>query len=348
MEIYVGLDVAVETTSVCVVDGAGKVVREATVPSDPDAIEEFLANWGMEIKRVGLEAYSLSAWLFSQLSDRGIPMHCIETRHSKAVLKTMINKTDRNDARGIAQMMRTGWFREVHVKSVAAQTLRTLLVSRKALLGRVLDMDNMIRGLLRPFGLKVGKVSTGRFQARVLELVESVRDLSDIVIPLLETRGMMRRQYAELHKLALRAARRDDAVCRMMTVPGVGAIVGLTFRATVDDPTRFRRSRTVGAHFGLTPRRYQSGETDRVGRISKCGDELTRTMLYEAAIAVLTRIARPSRLRSWGLKLVKRRGLKRAATAVARSIGVLLHRIWVDGSVFHPDGCQTPQGALAA
>lgn len=347
MEIYVGLDVAVETTSVCVVDDAGKVMREATVPSDPDAIEEFLGNWGMAIKRVGLEAYSLSAWLCSQLSDRGIPMHCIETRHSKAMLKAMINKTDRNDARGIAQMMRTGWFREVHVKSVGAQTLRTLLVGRKAMLGKVLDMENMIRGLIRPFGLKVGKVSVGRFEARVLELAESVPNLTGIVTPLLEARGMMRRQFAELHKLALRAAREDEAVCRMMTVPGVGAIVALTFRATVDDPARFRRSRTVGAHFGLTPKRYQSGETDRVGRISKCGDELTRTMLYEAAMAVLTRIPRQSRLRSWGLKLVKRRGLKRAATAVARSISVLLHRIWVDGSEFRPDGSR-PQMALAA
>lgn len=347
MDIYVGLDVAVETTSVCVMDGGGNVVREATLPSDPDAIEEFLGNWGMAIKRVGLEAYSLSAWLCSQLADRGIPMHCIETRHSKAVLKTMINKTDRNDARGIAQMMRTGWFREVHVKSVGAQTLRTLLVGRKAILGKAIDMENMIRGLIRPFGLKVGNVSTGRFETRVLELVEDLPKLADIIRPLLEARGTIRRQFSELHKLALRAAREDEAVCRMMTVPGVGAIVALTFRATVDDPSRFRRSRTVGAHFGLTPKRYQSGETDRVGRISKCGDELTRTMLYEAAMAVLTRIPRQSRLRSWGLRLVKRRGLKRAATAVARAIGVLLHRIWVDGSRFRADGSPPPVAQAA-
>ncbi len=166
MEFYVGLDVSLETTSACVVDRDGRIVREATLPTEIDPIEAFLGNWGVDLKRVGLEAFSLGSWLCNELSERGIPIHCIETRHANAVMKTMLNKTDRNDARGIAQMMRTGWFREVHVKSVGAQTLRTLLLGRKALLGKALDMENMIRGLIRPFGLKVGKVSSGRFDAR--------------------------------------------------------------------------------------------------------------------------------------------------------------------------------------
>ncbi|MBI2716779.1 MAG: IS110 family transposase [Rhizobiales bacterium] len=334
MDFYAGLDVSLESTSICVVDDGGKVVREGKVPSDADAIELFLAEWGIRLKRVGLEAFSFSAWLFAALDGKGLPVVCIETRHTKAALNAMINKTDKNDARGIAQLMRTGWFRPVHVKSLQAQTLRVLLGGRKALLGKVLDMENMIRGLIRPFGLKVGQVSIGRFEARVKELVVGLAALEAIVVPLLEARAAMRLQFARLHRMALAAARDDNAVRRMMTVPGVGAIVALTFRATVDDPARFRKSTAVGAHFGLTPRRYQSGETDRSGRISKCGDDMTRSMLYEAAIAILTRIPRSFKLRLWGLRLAKKKGLKRAATAVARALAVLLHRIWVDGSTF--------------
>jgi transposase len=334
MEFYAGLDVSLELTSVCVVDDGGKVVREGKVPSDPDAIELFLADCGVHLKRVGLEAFSFSAWLFSALDEKGLPVLCIETRHTKAALNAMLNKTDKNDARGIAQLMRTGWFRAVHVKSGEAQTLRVLLTGRKAMLGKVLDMENMIRGLIRPFGLKVGQVSTGKFEARVRELVAGLAAMEQIVEPLLAARAAMRLQFSKLHRMALAAARRDEAARRMMSVPGVGAIVALTFRATVDDPARFRKSVTVGAHFGLTPRRYQSGETDWSGRISKCGDDMTRSMLYEAAIAILTRISKSFKLRLWGLKLMKKKGLKKAATAVARALAVLLHKIWVDGSTF--------------
>lgn len=334
MEFYAGLDVSLELTSVCVVDDAGKVVREGKVASDPDAIELFLAGCGVHLKRVGLEAFSFSAWLFSALDEKGVPVFCIETRHAKAALNAMLNKTDKNDARGIAQLMRTGWFRAVHVKSSEAQALRVLLTGRKAMLGKVLDMENMIRGLIRPFGLKVGQVSTGKFEARVRELVAGLAAMEQIVEPLLAARAAMRLQFSKLHRMALAAARRDEAARRMMSVPGVGAIVALTFRATVDDPARFRKSVTVGAHFGLTPRRYQSGETDWSGRISKCGDDMTRSMLYEAAIAILTRIPKSFKLRLWGLKLMKKKGLKKAATAVARALAVLLHKIWVDGSTF--------------
>ncbi|MBB2157938.1 IS110 family transposase [Gluconacetobacter diazotrophicus] len=334
MEFYAGLDVSLESTSVCVVNGEGKVVREGKMASDPDAIELFLAEWGIHLKRVGLEAFSFSAWLYAALDEKGLPVTCIETRHTKAALNAMLNKTDKNDARGIAQLMRTGWFRAVHVKSREAQTLRVLLAGRKALLGKVIDMENMIRGLIRPFGLKVGQVSTGKFEARVRELAAGLTELEPIVEPLLAARAAMRLQFAHMHRLALAAARKDQAVRRMMTVPGVGAIVALTFRATVDDPARFKKSTTVGAHFGLTPRRYQSGETDWSGRISKCGDEMTRAMLYEAAIAILTRIPKSFKLRLWGLRLVKKKGLKKAATAVARALAVLLHRIWADGATF--------------
>lgn len=337
MEFYAGLDVSLEATSVCVVSGDGEIIREAKLPSDPDAIELFLSEWGTRLKR--LEAFSFSAWLYAALDKKGLPMVCVETRHAKAAMGAMLNKTDRNDARGLAQLMRTGWFRPVHVKSREAQALRTLLAARKAMQGQAIELENMIRGVLRPFGLKVGKVAVGKFEARVRELLAGAPALDAIVTPMLAARAAMRLQFAKLHRLALAAARRDEAVRRMMTTPGVGAIVALTFRATVDDPARFKKSATVGAHFGLTPRRYQSGETDRSGRISKCGDELTRAMLYEAAIAIPTRIRRSFKLRLWGLRLAKKKGLKRAATAVARALAVLLHKIWVDGATFrHGDG----------
>jgi len=332
MDFYAGLDVSLAATNVCVVDGDGKIVREVKLDTDPDAIELFLAEWGSHLKRVGLEALSYSAWLYTALAKKGLPVICIETRHAKAALNAMLNKTDRNDAKGVAQMMRTGWFGAVHVKSERAQTLRALLVGRKALLGKVLDMENMIRGLLRPFGLKLGEISVGRFDARVREIMAGKRDLEAIVAPLLDARAAMRLQLAKLHRLALVAARSDNSVRRMMTVPGVGALVALTFRATVDDPARFKKSTNVGAHFGLTPRRYESGQTDRIGSISKCGDELTRAMLYEAAIAILTRIN--FKLRLWGLRLARKKGLKRAATAVARALAVLLHKIWSSGTTF--------------
>ena len=347
MDFYAGLDVSLEATNICIVNGDGDVVREAKLQTDPDAIELFLAEWGMQLKRVGLEAFSFSAWLFTALEEKGLPAICIETRHAKAAMNAMLNKTDRNDARGIAQMMRTGWFRVVHVKSQVAQTLRALLVGRKALLGKVLDMENMIRGVLRPFGLKVGEISVGRFDARVRELIAGKRELEAIIVPLLEARGAMRLQFAKLHRLTLMAARNDNAVRRMMTVPGVGPVVALAFRATVDDPARFKKSTNVGAHFGLTPRRYQSGQTDRVGGISKCGDELTRAMLYEAAIAILTRIPKNFKLRLWGLRLARKKGLKRAATAVARALAVLLHKIWVDGTTFRY-GVGVKRGRVAA
>lgn len=267
---------SLQATNVCVMDGDDNVVQEATLDTDPDAIELFLAKWGIHLKRVGLEAFSYSAWLFTALSEKGRAVICIESRHAKAALNAMLNKTDRN-AKGIAQMMRTGWFRTVHVKSESAQPLRAPLVGRKAMRGKMLDMENMIRGLLRPFGLKVGEISVGRFDARVRELMAGKRELEPIVAPLFDARNAMR-LLTKLHRLPLVAARSDSAVRRMMTVPPVGALVALTFRATVDDPARFKKSTNVGAHFGLTPRRYQSGQIDRIGSIFKCGDELTRAI----------------------------------------------------------------------
>ncbi|MGR4932440.1 transposase [Bradyrhizobium sp. CAR08] len=322
MDFYAGLDVSREATNICVVDD-GKVVREAKLDTDPDAIELLLAEWGIRLKRVGLEAFSFSAWLFTAVAEKGLPMICIENRHAKASMNAMLKKTARNDAKDNAQMMRTGLFRAVHVKSESAQTLLALLVARKAMLGKVLDMENMIRGLLRPFGFKVGEISVGRFDARVRDLLAGKKELEAIVAPLLDARSAMRQQLAKLHRVAL------------------------TFRAAVDDPPRFKKSTNLGAGFGLTPRPYQTDQTDRIGNISKCGDELTRAMLYEAAIAILTRIPKTFKLRLWGVRLARKKGLMRAATAVARAFAVLLHKIWTSGATFQ-FGAGGKRGRVAA
>lgn len=331
---YVGLDVSVRHTSICIVDEGGKIVRETRVSSDPAAIVPILTVPGTDCRRVGLEAGPLCQWLFSGLAKAGLPVICVETRHMKAALAAQVNKTDRNDARGIAQMMRVGLYRPVHVKTVASQEKRTLLAARKLLQGQNRAIENDLRGLLRTFGLKVGPTSAGTFDARVRQLIDGLATLTAIIRPLLEARAALRAQFAILHRQLLDLVR-DDPVCRrLMTVPGVGAVVAITFQATVDIPQRFASSKAVGAHFGLTPRAFSSGETDYTGRISRCGDALMRATLYEAAHTLLTRTQRWCSLKAWGVRVAQRRGLQKATVAVARKLSVILHRMWVDETEF--------------
>jgi transposase len=334
MEHYAGIDVSLERSSVCVVDASGRIIRGAKVPSEPEALVGFFAGLGLPLTRVGLEAGPLSQWLHAGLTGAGFEAVLLETRHVKAALSAMVVKTDRKDARGTAQLLRMGWFRPVHRRSPPAQEVRALLVGRKLLRGKLLDVELSIRGILRGFGLKLGEVSKGRFAARVRELVAGQPMLERVVGPMLRARDALRAEHLTLHRAVL-AVVREDAVCRrLMAVPGVGALVAVTFTSAVDDPSRFRRSRDVGAHFGLTPKRYQSGETDVTGGISKAGDATVRTVLYEAASAMLTRAGKFSTLKGWGLGVARRRGMRRAKVALARKLSTVLHRLWVDGSEF--------------
>jgi transposase len=334
MDHFSGLDISVKDTSVCIVDDTGKIVREVKVASEPDALLPVLTNPTYHFKRIGLEAGPLSQWLFSALAEAGLPVICVETRHMRAVLKAQINKTDRNDARGMAQMMRAGLYRPVHVKTLRSQKLRMLLTHRKLLQSKSIAIENDLRGTLRNFGLKVGIVGKLKFEARIKELVESHPDLAALVDPLLIVRRVLRQQLAVLHRRLL-AIVRDDEVCRrLMTVPGVGPVVALTFRATVDVPARFHNSKAVGAVLGLTPCKHQSGESERTGAISKCGDEMMRVILYEAAQILLVRSTRWSWLKAWAMQIARRRGMKKAIVALARRLAVIMHRIWVDGTEF--------------
>ena len=331
---YAGIDVSLETSSICIVDGSGAVLRELKAESEPEALAAALSGTGLAFARIGLEAGPMSQWLHAGLRAAGLPVVLLETRHLRAATRTMPVKTDRTDARAIAQMVRTGWFRAVHVKSELSQELRALLTARKLLVGKLRDIDNGIRGLLRGFGLKVGTVGERAFSGRARELAADRASVAAAIEPLLQVREVLLSERERLHRLVLLATR-DDAVCRrLMTVPGVGPVTALTFCSAVDDPARFSRSRAVGAHFGLTPRRYQSGETDRVGHISKQGDGLARQALYEAANVLLTRTSRWSSLKAWGMAIAKRSGMRRAKVAVARKLAVVLHSMWRDGTDF--------------
>jgi len=258
----------------------------------------------------------------------------LETRHVKAALSAMVVKTDRKDARGIAQLLRMGWYRPVHRKSPPAQEVRALLVGRKLLQAKLRDVELSIRGILRGFGRKVGPVSKGRFAARIRELVTGQPMLERVVEPMLRAREALSKEFHALHRAMLDLVRNDSLCRRLMTVPGVGAVVAVTFTTAIDDPARCRRSRAVGAHFGLTPKKYQSGETDVTGGISKVGDGTVRVALYEAANVILTHSGRFSALKRWAMEVAKRRGLKRATVALARKLAVVLHRMWLDGSEF--------------
>ena len=343
MEHFAGLDVSVKLTSLCIVDDAGGIIREAKIESDPDALLQVLKNRAYHFKRIGLEAGPLSQWLFSALAEAGLPVICVETRHMRAALKAQINKTDRNDARGMAQMMRAGLYRPVHVKTVRSQKLRMLLTHRKLLQSKAIAIENDLRATLRNFGLKVGMVGAVKFEVRIKELVENIPDLAILVEPLLIVRRTLREQFGIVHRRLLAVVRQDEVCRRLMTVPGVGPVVALTYRSTVDVPARFRNSKAVGAVFGLTPSKYQSGEIDRTGAISRCGDEMMRVMLYEAAQSMLYS-RKWSWLKAWAMQIARRRGIKKAIVALARRLAVVMHRIWVDGTEFR----WTKQEAAAA
>jgi len=314
-------------------DDAGKIVREVKVASEPDALLPMPTNPSYRFKRIGLEAGPLSQWLFSALAEADLPAICVETRHMRAVLKAQINKTDRNDARGMAQMMRVGLYRPVHVKTLRSQKLRMLLTHRKLLQSKAIAVENDLRGTLRNFGLKIGMVGKVKFEARVRELVEGLPDLAMLVDPMLIVRRVLREQIVILHRRVLTIVRDDEVCQRLMTTPGVGPVVALTYRATVDVPARFRKSKSAGAVFGLTCAKYQSGEIDRSGRISRCGDEMMRVMLYEAAQSMM-RSKKWSWLKAWAMQIARRCGMKKAIVALARRLAVIMHRIWVDGTEF--------------
>lgn len=334
MDQYAGIDVSLESSSVCVVDATGRIVREAKVASEPEALVAWFGGLGVGLARIGLEAGPLSQWLYAGMREAGLAVELLETRHVRDAFKAMPVKTDRKDARGIAQLMRLGWFRPVHCKSLPAQELRAILTARKLVQGKRHDLEMSLRGILRGFGLKVGPTTPRRFEGRVCELVDGHTTLAAVADALLAGRAVLSEQLGRLEKRLVSLAHEDSRARLLMSTPGVGVIVALTYVAAIDDPGRFRSSKAVGAHCGLTPTKYQSGETDVTGRISKIDDASVRTALYEAASVILTRPVKGSSLKSWAMRLAMRAGMRKAKVALARKLAVVLHRMLVDGTEF--------------
>lgn len=333
MELFIGLDVSLASTAVCVLNSHGQEVKEATVTSEPEALVEFMRGLSGKVAAVGLEAGPLSQWLHKHLSEAGFETVLMETRQVKGALKAMPIKTDRRDAAGIARLLQMGWFRPVHCKSVSSQEMRAVLTARKSIQQACVNLELSIRGILRNFGLKIGKVSRGNFEFRVGELVEDNPMLKAAADPILRVRAVLRSELAGLDKLTRDRAKADSICQLMMTMPGVGAVVALTVKAAIDDPKRFRSSKDVGPWVGLTPRRAQSGERDIIGQITRAGDTSLRTALVQAATIMLNR-GRPNWLTAWALRVAQRRGKKRATVGLARRIGVVLHRMWLDSTEF--------------
>jgi transposase len=333
MDQYVGLDVSLEQTSVCVVDGNGKTLWQGKCASTAEALATVIRTRAPKVVRIGLESGPLSSWHWHELKKLGLPVVCLDARHAKAALSLQLNKTDQNDARGLAQIVRTGWYREVAVKSVDSQLIRSLLTTRAQLVRMRVDLANQIRGVLKPFGLVAGKGGGQPFMDRVRQLVAN-GPLQEVAEALLSAWQAISDQIGTLSRRLVGMARQDQLVRRLMTAPGVGVLVALTYVSVIDDPQRFSRSSSVGAYLGLTPRRYQSGEADYTGQISRCGDKLLRTYLFEAAGIILHRVAKWSALKAWGIRLLKRIGAKKATVAVARKLAVILHRMLRDGSEF--------------
>lgn len=334
MKHYVGLDVAQKETAVCVVDETGKLVFEGRSKSDPGALAALLAKKAPNAERVGFETGAMSSWLWHELPRIGLPVVCIDARHAHAALSVRMNKSDENDARGLAELVRIGWYREVAVKSAASQQVRCLLVARSRLVAVRRDLENQMRSMLKECGLIFPRAIAGQLQRRAIELTGESHVLWCVLQPLLSVYAHVCSELGGLDQRVRHLAREDETTRRLMSVPGIGVVTALTFRHTIDDPSRFRSATTVGAYLGLTPRRKQSGEMDTTGHVSRWGDRLLRTYLFEAASVLLHRTRRWCALKAWGLRLAKRNGMKKAQVAVARKLAVILHCIWVDGTSF--------------
>jgi len=337
MNHYAGIDVSLKESHVCVVDASGKIIREGKVASEPEDLIGWFGGLGLVVTRIGLEAGPLSQWLYAALRDAGLAIELLETRHVRNALKIMPVKTDRKDAQGIAELMRLGWFRPVHCKSMEAQEVRAMLTARKLVQKMLHEAEMRLRGILRGFGLKVGKTTLVTFEARIRELVAGHPSLEGIAQSLLAARAVLRRELNGFEK-RLRAIARCDTRARLLTsVPAVGTIVALTYVSAIDDPARFKSSKIVGAYFGMTPKKYQSGETDRSGGISKIGDASVRAALYESAHIMLTKpIKGCTALKAWAMRIAKRAGMNKAKVALARKLAVIMHRMLADGTTFTP------------
>lgn len=336
MEQYIGLDVSLKDTAISIRQDGTRIWR-GKCASDPALLADIIRRHAPQVKRVVFETGPLSTWFYHALSDEGVPAICIEARHAQKILNETLNKTDANDADGLAQLAEAGFYKVVRVKSFDAMLTRTLIGVRKQVAAMSIQLSNQIRGVMKTFGLIVPKGKGRVFEEHVRELLAGNDSLARIILPLLDAWRDIRKHTANLDRQLLAAARNSRATQLLMTIPGIGAITSLSFSAAIEDPGNFKRSRSVGAWLGLTTRRYQSGEIDYDGHISRRGDSHLRSLLYEAAVVMLTRTSsrHESSLKDWGLKLRERLGIKRAAVAMARKLAVIMHSMLKTGEPFN-------------
>ena len=346
MKRYAGLDISNIDTSICIVDQDGNIVKEAKVSSDPMAIDAYLKKTKMTFERIGLEAGALSHWLVNGLRAKGWPVVCIDPRFMSAILSTNINKTDRNDARAIANAIRCKNYREVHIKSIESVQTNCLLTARKMLVHQKMQLCGTIRGILKTFGIKLASGrkcirSTIKAAMSDEEYAPNEYTLSahvdwSVIETLIVCVEKLEEQLTVLeHKLEA-LAHNDKVVQRLLTHPGVGIVTAVSFKAEIDDPTRFKKSRSVGAYLGMTPRQFSSGETIKQGRVSKHGSSEVRSLLHEAGVVLITRTKEKSKLKTWGLKKKQKMKTQKTGMAVGRRIAINLHQMWLKDMDFDP------------
>src|SRR5450755_3077427 len=336
MEYFAGLDVSMEETHICVLDREGVVVHQSKTASTAAAIAVELAK-APSCHRIVFETGRMAPILFHGLNQLGLPVVCIESRKAYQTLKSLAtHKTDRNDARGLAHLARTGFFKPVHVKSLPAHAIRSLIIARKKLVGLRVTLENQIRGLAVVFGVRLPRALTAAFIEQALGASEGIAGLSAAMQGLAAARAAVLAAVVAIDADMKRMVRASEACRRLMTIPGVGQLTALAFTAAIDDPERFKRSRDVGAYFGLVPRRYQSVEIDYTGSISKSGDRRLRTLLYEAANVMLTRYKPPLKLKDWALAIAKRSTMRKARIALARRLAIIMHAMLRHGMEFKP------------
>jgi transposase len=335
MKYYAGLDVAMKETFICIVSEEGARVFESKATTDPRPIYEELSKSGFELEKVGLETGSLSTYLTTGLQELGMNAICIDARKMAAILAVTVNKTDKNDARGIADAMRCNHYKQVHIQEDNNNSLRILLNSRSTLVETRGSLKNKVRGVLKTYGIRLGDVSHEKFAKRVRDSFSDIPDEAKQGIEsLLKIYETMHEEIKKMDKSLNKICKEDEEARLLMTAPGVGMIVALTYKADLGDPSRFQKSESVGAYYGMTPRQYSSGEIVKLGRVSRCGSKDVRWMLTEAGIVLLTRCKSWSPLRAWGVKLMKKVGLKKAAMAVGRKLAVIMHRMLITGEPF--------------
>lgn len=335
MKYYAGLDVSMKATNICIVNEEGARIFESKTSTDPQAIYEELSKGCVGLEKVGLETGSLSKYLAKGLKALGMNAIPIDARKMAAILSVTVNKTDKNDARGIADAMRCNHYKAVNIRSDEDDAKRIFLNSRETLVESRGLLKNTVRGFLKTYGIRLGEVSHETFAKTVQDSWATILPEARIGIgSLLKSYEAMHEEIKKLDMALNQLCKQDEDVKRLMTIPGVGMVVALTYKSDMGEATRFKKSETVGAYYGMTPRQYSSGETVKLGRVSRCGSKTVRKLLTEAGIVLLTRTKAWSSLKVWGLKIQKKHGFKKAAVAVGRKLAVIMHRMLVTGESF--------------